>query len=52
VVATKVAISLPSMNSYERRIIHTALAIHPDITTVSMGEGKGRYVVIKPIEGK
>ena len=50
--ATKIAISLPSMNSYERRLVHTALAIHPDITTESVGVGKERYVIIKPIEGK
>ncbi len=50
--ATKEAISLPSMNSYERRLVHTALAIHPDITTESVGMGKERYVVIKPIESK
>ena len=37
------------MNSYERRLVHTALAIHPDVTTESVGEGKERYVVIKPI---
>ena len=47
--ATKEEISLPSMNSYERRLVHTALAIHPDVTTESVGEGKERYVVIKPI---
>jgi len=50
--ATKIAISLPSMNSYERRLVHTALAIHPDITTESVGAGKERYVIIKPIENK
>jgi spoIIIJ-associated protein len=52
VVATKTEISLPSMNSYERRLVHTALAIHPDITTESVGEGKERYVIIKPIGEK
>jgi spoIIIJ-associated protein len=52
VAATKVVISLPSMNSYERRIIHTALAIHPDVTTESVGQGKERYVIVKPIEEK
>jgi len=47
--ATKQKISLPAMNSYERRIVHTELAIHPDVRTESMGEGKERYVVIMPI---
>lgn len=47
--ATKGDIPLPAMNSYERRLVHTALAVHPEVTTESMGEGKERYVVVKPI---
>jgi spoIIIJ-associated protein len=52
VASTKEAVSLPFMNSYERRIVHTALAVHPDVTTESSGEGKERYVVVRPIETK
>ena len=37
------------MNSYERRLVHVELAIHPDVTTESIGAGKNRYVIIKPI---
>jgi spoIIIJ-associated protein len=48
--ATKTEISLPAMNSYERRLVHMALAIHPDVKTESVGDGKERYVIIKPIE--
>ena len=48
-IATKGAVPLPAMNSYERRLVHVALAVHPEVTTESMGEGKERYVVIKPI---
>jgi predicted RNA-binding protein Jag len=48
-VATKNDIPLPTMNSYERRLVHTELAIHPEVKTESMGEGKERYVVIRPI---
>ena len=48
-VATKEDMKLPGMNSYERRLVHTALAIHPDVNTESIGVGKERYVVIKPI---
>ncbi len=48
-VATKEEISLPPMNSYERRLIHTELAGRPDLKTESAGEGKERYVVIKPL---
>jgi spoIIIJ-associated protein len=47
--ATKENVSLPAMNSYERRIVHTELAIHPDVRTESLGEGKERYVVVMPI---
>jgi spoIIIJ-associated protein len=50
VAATKAQVSLPAMNSYERRLVHVELAIHPDVVTESVGIGKDRYVVIKPIE--
>lgn len=49
VAATKEEIVLPPMNAYERRIIHTELAGRPDLKTESSGEGKERYVVVKPI---
>ncbi len=48
-VATKAEIPLPAMNSYERRIVHVALAVHPEVMTESMGEGKERYVIVKAI---
>ncbi len=48
-VATKEEISLPAMNSYERRIIHVELASRPDVSTESVGAGRSRYVVIRPI---
>lgn len=47
--STKEEISLPAMNSYERRLVHVALAIHPEVRTESAGMGKERYVIIKPI---
>jgi len=49
-MATKGPVSLPAMNSYERRLVHVALAMHPEVTTESTGDGKERYVIIKPIE--
>jgi len=49
-LATKEEILLPAMNSYERRLVHVALMAHPDVITESAGAGKGRYVVIKPID--
>lgn len=52
VVATKKEMPLPVMNSYERRLAHLELAHHPDVFTESVGKGKGRYVVVKPISEK
>ncbi len=48
-VATKTEIPLPAMNSYERRLAHMELAAHPEVKTESIGKGKGRYVVVKPL---
>ena len=50
VVLTKQEIPLPAMNSYERRIAHLELVHHPEVTTESRGDGRGRYVVIRPIQ--
>lgn len=49
-VATKQEVQLPPMNSYERRIAHMELASRPDVSTESIGKGKGRYVVVRPID--
>jgi spoIIIJ-associated protein len=40
--------ALEPMLAYERRIIHLALANHPDVTTESVGEDEARKVVITP----
>jgi spoIIIJ-associated protein len=37
-----------SLNPMERRIIHTALADHPDVETYSEGDEPNRYVVVTP----
>lgn len=50
VSSTGEEISLPAMNAYERRLVHLALAIHPDVKTESTGLKKDRHVVIKKIE--
>lgn len=52
VVATNKEIPLPAMNSYERRLAHLELAHHPDVFTESVGRGKNRYVVVRPIAQK
>lgn len=48
-VASKSEIELPPMNAYERRLVHVELATRPDIKTESVGEGKDRKVLVKPI---
>lgn len=50
VAKTKVEAKLDPMNSYERRIIHNALANSKDVRTESVGEEPNRCVVIKPKE--
>ncbi len=45
--ATKMAVYLPPMSSYERRLIHMALVEEKDITSDSEGEGIERRIVVK-----
>lgn len=52
-IAEKVATTgkpepLYNLRAAERRVIHTALTGHPDVTTESIGEGHDRYLVVKP----
>jgi spoIIIJ-associated protein len=44
---TKVEAKLDPMNSYERMIVHNAVAKFEELTTQSYGEEPERYVVIK-----
>ncbi|HCI05197.1 MAG: R3H domain protein [Parcubacteria group bacterium GW2011_GWC1_45_9] len=48
-VLSKNPVRLPTMSSYERRIIHTELALHPNVATESEGKDPERRVIIKPI---
>ncbi len=50
VEANEKSFELEPMPAYERRIIHMALADHPDVTTESTGIGEARKVVIIPKE--
>ena len=52
VIKTKEPITMDSMNSYERRLVHNVLGNFKGFTTESEGEEPNRKVVIKPIEGK
>ncbi len=47
---TKIEVTLDSMNSYERRIVHNALSNNKYVYTESVGEEPNRAVVIKPKE--
>lgn len=46
---TGAQIALPPMSPYFRRLVHTfILTKHPQVTTVSMGQGNYRQVILKP----
>ena len=45
---TRKPFTFEPMSSFERRLIHVALANDPDVNTESMGEGENRKVVILP----
>lgn len=47
VMETKLTVSLDSMNSYERRLVHTIIGEYPELETESVGEGKDRHITIK-----
>ncbi|MFH1461174.1 MAG: R3H domain-containing nucleic acid-binding protein [Patescibacteria group bacterium] len=46
----RVSLTLQPMSSYERRIIHLALAGESQISTKSIGQDSERRIVIKPIK--
>jgi len=48
VKSTGQSITLEPMLPDERRVVHLALSVHPDVTTQSYGEGESRKVVILP----
>ena len=50
VLRTKEPITMDSMNSYERRLVHNALSNFKGISSDSEGEEPNRRIVIKPIE--
>ncbi len=40
--------TIPNLSAAERRIVHLALADHPDVVSESEGEGRQRVLTIKP----
>lgn len=49
-LSQKVAVTLQPMSSYERRLIHLALANNSQINTESIGRGEERRVVVRPVK--
>ena len=47
-VSTKQSMTLEPMPADERRIVHLAVSVNPDVVTQSVGEGELRKVVIMP----
>lgn len=47
VLSSKIEAKLDSMNSYERRLVHTIVSEFSDLSTESEGEAPNRYVIIK-----
>gem|GEM_PF-4806210 len=43
----KTPVRMDPMNARERRLIHSEIALYPDLISESEGEGLNRYVVIK-----
>ncbi len=43
-------VKIEPMPSFERKMIHTALHDHSDVSTHSEGKDPNRYIVIKPIK--
>lgn len=39
---------IPNLSPSERRVVHLALADHPEVTSESEGEGRNRVLTIKP----
>lgn len=46
---TRKSEALDPMSSYQRRVVHTELAVYSDLATESVGQEPHRRVVIKPL---
>ena len=49
VMSTGETMELKPMNPAERRVVHRALTDYSQLTTESVGEGRGRHIVIKKL---
>jgi spoIIIJ-associated protein len=48
VLSTNRPYALPPLSASERRLVHVYLANHPQVSTSSEGEGRGRTLIISP----
>ncbi|HEV2340090.1 MAG TPA: R3H domain-containing nucleic acid-binding protein [Patescibacteria group bacterium] len=48
VLAEHISVSLPSLKSWERRVVHLLLSDDPDVISESEGEGRERTLIIHP----
>ena len=48
VTTREMPFAMEPMSAFERRVVHLALADHPDVVTESTGMGEARKVVITP----
>ena len=49
VIQTQRAEALLPMNAYERRLVHTELALFKEVQTESIGQEPRRRIVVKPL---
>jgi len=47
-IETQEAQNLYNLNAAQRRVVHLFLADHPEVATESLGEGRERYLVVRP----
>lgn len=43
-------VPMPSMNPYERRLVHLLVSEYPDVESESAGEGRDRHVVLRLVK--
>mgnify|MGYP003393411023 CR=1 FL=1 len=52
VLETKAEMELEPQSSWQRRVVHSVISEMGGLTSESMGEGRDRHIVIKPIDQK
>ena len=52
VAATGEPVTFPGLSSFERRVIHLYFKDKPEMETLSEGEGRDRYLVVRRRQGE